>query len=189
RSSGTTAAWCTWPRRTTPRSWSGRGRPPSTCRSRSRCAGPGTGTWRLRWCRSWGRAPDGLRAHRHLVGRDPGAGRGRYGPWRLEGAAVEPVPGGHRPRGLPGGPDRQRRLHGRMAQGTAPLWGRPGGRGAGGGRTPGVGVRRRRLDAARPGRRPPGRGERGVTETVVSSATREVVIGFDRPFVMLGERI
>ena len=28
-----------------------------------------------------------------------------------------------------------------------------------------------------------------VTETVVSSATREVVIGFDRPFVMIGERI
>jgi 5-methyltetrahydrofolate--homocysteine methyltransferase len=28
-----------------------------------------------------------------------------------------------------------------------------------------------------------------VTETVVSSATREVVIGFERPFVMIGERI
>ena len=28
-----------------------------------------------------------------------------------------------------------------------------------------------------------------VTQTVVSSATREVVIGFDRPFVMIGERI
>jgi len=28
-----------------------------------------------------------------------------------------------------------------------------------------------------------------VTETVISSATREVVIGFDRPFVMIGERI
>jgi 5-methyltetrahydrofolate--homocysteine methyltransferase len=28
-----------------------------------------------------------------------------------------------------------------------------------------------------------------VTETVLSSATREVVIGFDRPFVMIGERI
>jgi 5-methyltetrahydrofolate--homocysteine methyltransferase len=28
-----------------------------------------------------------------------------------------------------------------------------------------------------------------MTETVVSSATREVVIGFDRPFVMIGERI
>jgi 5-methyltetrahydrofolate--homocysteine methyltransferase len=28
-----------------------------------------------------------------------------------------------------------------------------------------------------------------VTDTVVSSATREVVIGFDRPFVMIGERI
>jgi 5-methyltetrahydrofolate--homocysteine methyltransferase len=28
-----------------------------------------------------------------------------------------------------------------------------------------------------------------VTHTVVSSATREVVIGFDRPFVMVGERI
>ena len=28
-----------------------------------------------------------------------------------------------------------------------------------------------------------------VTETVVSSATREVVIGFDRPFVIIGERI
>jgi 5-methyltetrahydrofolate--homocysteine methyltransferase len=28
-----------------------------------------------------------------------------------------------------------------------------------------------------------------VTDTVISSATREVVIGFDRPFVMIGERI
>jgi 5-methyltetrahydrofolate--homocysteine methyltransferase len=28
-----------------------------------------------------------------------------------------------------------------------------------------------------------------VTHTVISSATREVVIGFDRPFVMIGERI
>ena len=28
-----------------------------------------------------------------------------------------------------------------------------------------------------------------MTETTVSSATREVVIGFDRPFVMIGERI
>jgi 5-methyltetrahydrofolate--homocysteine methyltransferase len=28
-----------------------------------------------------------------------------------------------------------------------------------------------------------------MTETVVSSATQEVVIGFDRPFVMIGERI
>ena len=28
-----------------------------------------------------------------------------------------------------------------------------------------------------------------MTHTVVSSATREVVIGFDRPFVMIGERI
>jgi len=28
-----------------------------------------------------------------------------------------------------------------------------------------------------------------VTDTVVSSATREVVIGFDRPFVIIGERI
>src|SRR5690349_23502246 len=30
---------------------------------------------------------------------------------------------------------------------------------------------------------------RGITHTVVSSATREVVIGFDRPFVIIGERI
>src|ERR1700740_1966168 len=28
-----------------------------------------------------------------------------------------------------------------------------------------------------------------MTETVVSSATKEVVIGFDRPFVIIGERI
>ena len=28
-----------------------------------------------------------------------------------------------------------------------------------------------------------------MTETVVSSATREVVIGFERPFVIIGERI
>jgi hypothetical protein len=28
-----------------------------------------------------------------------------------------------------------------------------------------------------------------VTDTVISSATREVVIGFDRPFVIIGERI
>jgi 5-methyltetrahydrofolate--homocysteine methyltransferase len=28
-----------------------------------------------------------------------------------------------------------------------------------------------------------------MTDTVLSSATREVVIGFDRPFVIIGERI
>ena len=28
-----------------------------------------------------------------------------------------------------------------------------------------------------------------MTETVVSSATREVRIGFERPFVIIGERI
>ena len=28
-----------------------------------------------------------------------------------------------------------------------------------------------------------------MTETVISSATKEVVIGFGRPFVMIGERI
>jgi 5-methyltetrahydrofolate--homocysteine methyltransferase len=28
-----------------------------------------------------------------------------------------------------------------------------------------------------------------MTHTVLSSATREVVIGFDRPFVIIGERI
>ena len=28
-----------------------------------------------------------------------------------------------------------------------------------------------------------------MTDTVVSSATREVVIGFERPFVIIGERI
>jgi hypothetical protein len=28
-----------------------------------------------------------------------------------------------------------------------------------------------------------------MTETVLSSATREVVIGFERPFVIIGERI
>ena len=28
-----------------------------------------------------------------------------------------------------------------------------------------------------------------MTETVISSAAKEVVIGFDRPFVMIGERI
>ena len=28
-----------------------------------------------------------------------------------------------------------------------------------------------------------------MTETVLSSASREVVIGFDRPFVLIGERI
>jgi len=28
-----------------------------------------------------------------------------------------------------------------------------------------------------------------MTDTVLSSATREVVIGFNRPFVMIGERI
>ncbi len=36
-----------------------------------------------------------------------------------------------------------------------------------------------------------GRGRRGrrMTDTVLSSATREVVIGFERPFVIIGERI
>jgi len=28
-----------------------------------------------------------------------------------------------------------------------------------------------------------------MTDTVISSATREVVIGFERPFVIIGERI
>ena len=28
-----------------------------------------------------------------------------------------------------------------------------------------------------------------MTETIISSATREVVIGFNRPFVIIGERI
>ena len=28
-----------------------------------------------------------------------------------------------------------------------------------------------------------------MTETVLASATKEVVIGFDRPFVIIGERI
>ncbi|MGH6954206.1 MAG: methyltetrahydrofolate cobalamin methyltransferase, partial [Alphaproteobacteria bacterium] len=28
-----------------------------------------------------------------------------------------------------------------------------------------------------------------MTDTVISSATREVVIGFERPFVVIGERI
>ena len=28
-----------------------------------------------------------------------------------------------------------------------------------------------------------------MTDTVVSSATKEVVIGFERPFVVIGERI
>ena len=28
-----------------------------------------------------------------------------------------------------------------------------------------------------------------MTDTIVSSATKEVVIGFDRPFVIIGERI
>ena len=44
--------------------------------------------------------------------------------------------------------------------------------------------RRRRAKAA--GRK---RGNRDMTETVVSSATRTVVIGFDRPFCIIGERI
>ena len=38
-----------------------------------------------------------------------------------------------------------------------------------------------------PGRETPE--PRGMTHTVVSSATREVVIGFDRPFTIIGERI
>ena len=28
-----------------------------------------------------------------------------------------------------------------------------------------------------------------MSETVISSATKEVIIGFDRPFVIIGERI
>ncbi|MEM9653298.1 MAG: methyltetrahydrofolate cobalamin methyltransferase, partial [Actinomycetota bacterium] len=28
-----------------------------------------------------------------------------------------------------------------------------------------------------------------MTDTIISSATKEVVIGFDRPFVMIGEKI
>ena len=34
-----------------------------------------------------------------------------------------------------------------------------------------------------------GNGRGSMTQTVVSSATKEVVIGFDRPFVIIGERI
>src|SRR5207244_13587719 len=49
----------------------------------------------------------------------------------------------------------------------------------------------RRARDARAGGRPSRseRGNPGVTDTVLGSATREVVIGFDRPFVMIGERI
>ena len=36
---------------------------------------------------------------------------------------------------------------------------------------------------------PAKRGSKDMTETVISSATRTVVIGFDRPFCIIGERI
>src|SRR6266508_1071630 len=66
--------------------------------------------------------------------------------------------------------------------------GRPGGRGPG--RSSPAGAR---LPAGHPQRAgrlrwPQGRGG-SVTRTIVSSATREVVIGFDEPFVIIGERI
>ena len=53
---------------------------------------------------------------------------------------------------------------------------------------------RRRRRRPGPRRRPTRRrsaqvGHGPVTDTVLSSATREVVIGFDRPFVIIGERI
>src|SRR5207245_4547418 len=49
----------------------------------------------------------------------------------------------------------------------------------------------RRARDARPGGRDSRskRRDSSVTDTVLGSATREVVIGFDRPFVMIGERI
>ena len=62
-------------------------------------------------------------------------------------------------------------------------------RGRGGGRPPRAGLRapRRRPRPVPSGpRADPGA---GMTDTILSSATREVVIGFDRPFVMIGERI
>ena len=49
-------------------------------------------------------------------------------------------------------------------------------------RRPGPRARPRDADPAQVGDGP-------VTDTVLSSATREVVIGFDRPFVIIGERI
>ena len=41
----------------------------------------------------------------------------------------------------------------------------------------------------RAGRGGPDIGDQDMTETVVSSASRTVRIGFDRPFVIIGERI
>ena len=64
--------------------------------------------------------------------------------------------------------------------------------GEGGGRAPGT-----RLHARRPGppawppvaRTRPGGAGGGMTRTVIGSTTREVVIGDDQPFVLIGERI
>src|SRR6185369_10596490 len=50
-------------------------------------------------------------------------------------------------------------------------------------------AQRPRPVVSRSQRRPPTQASRLMTDTVVSSATREVVIGFDRPFVIIGERI
>ena len=49
--------------------------------------------------------------------------------------------------------------------------------------------RRRRRRTGPAARHDIGRVAAVMTDTVVSSATREVVIGFDRPFVIIGERI
>ncbi len=85
------------------------------------------------------------------------------------------------------------RLHRRVAQDPAAVRRRPGGRGAKAeaarleqaytprGPGPPGGRRRRRT-------RPDG-GAGSMTRTVIGSATREVVIGDDQPFVIIGERI
>ena len=51
------------------------------------------------------------------------------------------------------------------------------------------GVREARAGGARRGRWGRVARGRGVTRTIVSSASREVAIGFDEPFVIIGERI
>src|SRR5262249_39304080 len=70
-----------------------------------------------------------------------------------------------------------------VATGDAALRGRPRRRGSRRG-----GTARRRVSGRRA--RPAGnRGRAPMTETVLSSATKQVVIGFERPFVIIGERI
>ena len=138
----------------------------------------------------------------HLVARHPGPGRRQGRPPVEQGRPPPALPGRHRQGRQPRRQARVQRLHRRVAQDrSAPC---------GDDIEAEVAAEAERLEAeydkhrlaeliqsggvaggpalrARP--RDHREDRRDMTDTVVSSATREVVIGFDRPFVIIGERI